>query len=321
MRLIIGEQTEDLDSRFARMKRELFADQGIEFLQLNWRSGIVTSNRSSEPIYVPAEPLHLAWSEGRDLVAKLALQAGADFLILCDDDIFLLPNTRFWRTVLRQPNPLLERTRSSPRAMFKLRRDFHQAIAFVLGRVCPKTVFSRVFGRAVDRLQAELADHDDLTTGAILSLSDWGLIEPRHLHLHDLQTQVFSRRAAGALLPAPVVGSGGSGWYIQYLALHFWPNRHRRLSSVLAINLATRPHQDSSLEHFNNVTEVVRRTDHLIPGFSDFFDFKDGELLGKLRAIEQAIKLAEVGASHLERERLLRELDLRLREAVLEISS
>jgi len=279
----------------------------------------VTSSRHPEPVYLPAKPLHLAWTEGHDLVAKLALQSGADFLILCDDDIFLLPNTRCRRMLLRQPNPLLEWTRSSPRSTSKLRREIHKAIAFVLGRVFPKTVFSRVFGRAVDRLHAEVVDSGDLTTSTLLSLSDWGLTGPQPLHLHDLQTQVFSRRAAGALLPASVVGSGGSGWYIQYLALHFWPMRHRRLRSVVAVNLETRPHQDSSLEHFNNVAEVVRKTDRLIPGFSDFFDFRNGEQLGKLHAIDRAIKLAEVGASRLERQGLLRELDLRLRKAVREL--
>lgn len=318
MRVVFGEQTENPDSRLARMKRDVLADKGIEFLQLNWRSGTVISNTSAEPLHVPAKPLHLAWSEGRDLLAKIALQSDPDFLVLCDDDIFLLPNTRFWRAVFRQPNPLLERTFLS-RARNRLRREVHRIISLPLRRVHPKAVFSKVFARAVDRCQAELAGEGDLTTGTILSLSDWGLTGRRELHLHDLQTQIFSGRAAEALLPAPVVGSGGSGWYVQYLALHFWPNRHRRLSSLLAVNLETRPHQDSSLDNFNDVKKVVMKTDQFIPAFSCFFDFKDGERLAKIRAIDRAIKLAEEGASPLERDRLLQMLDLRLREAVLEL--
>ena len=311
-----AEQTENLDLPLAALKRTVCKRQGIDLLQFEWTTGRMYVSSEDSIVGGSETSARRTWSQGRDLLARAFLDLGseADFLILSDDDVFIVRNSRLWRSLLSQ-RPWRRAQGSLLVRKVDPRRLIRAAATWALRGGLSLRRQRRILEGAFRQLDLEIAETSELATGAIRSLSDWGFEPGEQLCLHDLQTQIFSRQAASHLLPAPISGSGGSGWYVQFLALHFWPDRHIRLNSVLAVNLETRPHQDEESGEFCSLSELIRETDKALPTFSAFFSAAAGDRDLKVSSMVRARKLREQGVDPVTRDFLLTTMDDRFRVA------
>jgi len=267
-KLIIGEQSGTLPSVTSRARIAAARKLGIQHLRLNWNSTLAAVDDVAT-----CAVTGVTWSQGRSILVEKALESGAwDYILLIDDDIFLLADSNLIAGQLRRIRRLRENAHASP--IHRLLTLIERTVVKLLGRL-PFKVQKSLQKSAIEALLGELRLGDPWS-GLIFSVTDWGLVGC-HNHLAeleqdlpiaggDLQTRIYSRRLAEIVFPAPIPGSEGSMWFADYLVNTYATHKQLLFRSANAINLQHQPHSDGYLSHFRSRDLLLREYARLLPG-------------------------------------------------------
>lgn len=265
--LIVAEQSGRLPTRVSKSRRQAASDLGLAHLRLQWNRKIGVKDSIAS---IAGEDV--TWSEGRSRLAVAAMEhRDWNWLLLLDDDIVLLPKDSILAAALRFAASVREQSRIPfiRKLGVAASRLGHYSVKFF-----PQNFLRGTQRRALEALVAE-CERRSPWSGFIYSATCWGIRgitweanlagDSAYVAGGDLQTRLYSRAVVERVFPAPISGSEGSHWFIDFLLGAWSAKGVALLNSCQAVNTSHEPHQDARLSRFQDRDALLESMSHWLP--------------------------------------------------------